>query len=291
MTIETLSYPTTSPNPATAFRQAAEPLWRQDTLAVAIIARDEAQNLRELLPTLDWADEVVVLVDAASQDDTAEVARQHGARVAQRAFDNFAAQRNAAVELCQSDWILSLDADERPSLTLSDEIRAVVQGGSSTAFRVRIESCIFGRRVRFGGTQNDRPVRLFRRGFARWHGDVHETLHVVGQVGSLRASLAHHTLSDLPAFLRKMQHYTALEAATRVSAHQRPWRGERWWAAGREVFRRLIWKHGWLDGPTGWAFCLLSGLSAWVAVDRTLQAFAAQRATASNDRAGAPDAA
>lgn len=285
MTVAAPSHSAPTPNSTTAFRQAAEPFWRQETLAVAIIARDEAQNLRELLPTLDWADEVAVLVDAASQDDTAEVARQHGARVAQRAFDNFAAQRNAAVELCQSDWILSLDADERLSPALSDEIRAVVQGGSSVAFRVRIESCIFGRRVRFGGTQNDRPVRLFRRGFAHWRGDVHETLLVVGQVGSLRASLAHHTLADLPAFLRKMQHYTALEAAARLSALQRPWRGERWWAAGREIFRRLIWKHGWLDGPTGWAFCVLSGLSAWVAVDRTAQAFAAQHSSASDVQA------
>lgn len=287
MTIETPLYSTTAPNSIPAFRLASTPFWRQETLAVAIIARDESRNLRELLPTLDWADEVVVLVDAASQDDTAEVARQHGAQVAQRTFDHFASQRNAVVDLCRSDWILSLDADERLSPALSDEIRAVVQCSRSAAFRVRIESCIFGRRMRFGGTQNDRPVRLFRRGFAHWHGDVHETLHVVGQIGSLRASLAHHTLADLPAFLRKMQHYTALEAAARVSALQRPWRGERWWAAGREVFRRLIWKHGWLDGPTGWAFCLLSGLSAWVAVDRTAQAFAAQHAAAGDDRAGA----
>ncbi len=245
--------------------------FRWETIGVAIIARDEAANLHSLLPTLAWADEVVVVVDAASADATADVARRHGAKVIERAFDRFAAQRNAALTACTTDWVLSLDADERLSPGFVGELGKVLTVSRCAGYRIRIHSRIFGRRFRFSGTQDDRPIRLFRPASAAWRGDVHEVVEVAGGVGQLRSTLEHDTLANLPVFLRKMQHYTALEAQARLAAGRRPWRGERWFAAAREFLRRLVWKHGWLDGPTGWAFCALSGLSAWVAVDRTNQ--------------------
>ncbi len=134
--------------------------------------------------------------------------------------------------------------------------------------------------MRFSGTQDDRPVRLFRRTVARWSGDVHEVLQVASPVTSpvtnsvagpvtaavaeLRHHLEHHTLSTLTAFLAKMDRYTTLEAQQRVAQQRPPRLRDAWIGAPREVFRRLIWKHGVLDGPRGWAFCFLSGLSQWV---------------------------
>lgn len=240
----------------------------QSSVSVAIIARNEAQAIGELLPLLSWAQEVVVLVDADTTDETAEVARRLGAQVAVRPLDDFASQRNAALELCRGNWVLSLDADERPTDSLAAEVQALLPAARCTAYRLRIRSTIFGRRVRFCGTQDDWPVRLFRRELALWHGAVHERLVVAGPVGRLRHGLTHHTLPDLQSFLRKMHQYTALEVQQRLAEGRGPWRGQRWWAAAREFGRRLIWKHGWLDGPTGWLFCGLSGLSAWVAADR-----------------------
>lgn len=264
--------------PTTTRPGAASATARLETIAVAIIARNEARHLERLLPTLTWADELVVLVDAATTDDTAAAARRHGARTATRPFDNFSAQRNAALAMCRADWVLSLDADERVTPSLAAELPAALRGTVCDAFRVLIRSQIFGRPFRFSGTQDDRPVRLFRRQGAAWIGAVHETLHVSGAVGRMQGTILHDTLADLPTFLRKMQEYTALEAATRVASGRGPWRGERWWAAGREFFRRLVWKHGWLDGPTGWAFCALSGLSAWVAADRVRKAWPRRQA-------------
>jgi glycosyltransferase involved in cell wall biosynthesis len=232
-------------------------------ITAAIIARDEERNLSELLPGLQAFDEIVV-VDGGSADGTMAVATACGCRVGARPFDNFANQRNHAWRLATGDWILSIDADERPTPRLLGEIRRVTAAGGRAAYRVPIRSTIFGRPVRYGGTQDDRPLRLFRRGRACWRGSVHEVLEADGPTGLLESWLEHSTLPDLDAFLGKVNRYTALEARARVRAGRPPRPCDPLLAPAREVFRRLVWKWGLLDGPAGWAFCLLSGLSEWL---------------------------
>jgi|GEM_PF-68312 len=240
---------------------------RTPSISVAMIVLDEAPRLRALLPQLAWADEIV-LTDGGSRDETVAIGKQHGCRITSRRFDNFAAQRNFTLSQCRCDWVLSLDADERLTPALVEEMREKTRGSDFNAYRVRIRSSIFGHPMRFAGTQNDTPIRLVRRDNARWVGHVHEQLEVPGNLGQLDHFLQHTTLPDLSAFLTKMHRYTRLEAERRVAEGVIPIRGSAWREPVREVFRRLIWKHGWLDGPYGWAFCLLSGLSAWVAADR-----------------------
>ena len=91
------------------------------TITAAIIALNEAQNLAELLPRLAWVNEIVV-VDGGSADGTAAIARSHGCLAALRPFDGFAEQRNQALKLATGDWILSIDADERPTPRLAAEV-------------------------------------------------------------------------------------------------------------------------------------------------------------------------
>lgn len=237
------------------------------TISAAIIVRDEERHLRELLPRLDWVDEIVV-VDGGSRDATVSVARAAGCRVASREFDGFARQRNAALSLASGDWVLSIDADERPTPALVEEIRWRLPRTRAAGFRVPIRSTILGRPLRRSGTQDDVPLRLVRRGAARWHGEVHERLRVEGRVGRMRSWLTHRTQSNLHEFLTKMQHYTELDALARVAAGRRPRPADRCLAPAREVFRRLCYKQGLLDGPAGWAFCLLSGWYEYVLADK-----------------------
>lgn len=233
-------------------------------LSAAVIAQNEERQIGGLVDSLiDWVDEVVV-VDGGSGDRTVEIARSRGARVYHRPFDTFARQRMAAVERCRGRWILSIDADERPTPRLVEQITRAIGDDRAAAYRIPIRSRIFGRPMRFTGTQDDRPIRLFRRDAARWTGSVHEMLEVRGRVARLDGWLTHETQQDLQTFLTKMHRYTRLEAERRV-AEGRPPRLRDWWLAPpREIFRRLVYKMGFLDGPAGWAFSVLSGLYEWV---------------------------
>ncbi len=236
---------------------------RQPTLTIAVIALNEAAQMPGWLAATAWADEQLV-VDGGSHDTTALIAERHGARVLTHTFDNFAAQRNRALQAASSDWVLFVDADERPSPALRCELLTRLSTAREGAFRVPIRSTIFGRRFRFCGTQDDRPTRLVRRGQGAWVGAVHERYECAGVRGTITAHLDHTTIPDLATFQRKVERYTSLQAEQRVLDRRAPrWR-ERLIAPPREVFRRLLWKHGWLDGPEGWAFAVLSGWSEWV---------------------------
>ena len=100
-----------------------------------VIARDEERMLGDCLASLSFADERLVLVDARTLDRTREIARLAGARVAERAFDTFAGQRDAALGLAKSEWVLFVDADERVTPALRDEVLTAIsaQPASSTA--------------------------------------------------------------------------------------------------------------------------------------------------------------
>jgi glycosyltransferase involved in cell wall biosynthesis len=253
------------------------------SITVATIVLDEARNLPGWLAATAWADERLI-VDGGSRDDSVRLARRAGVRIVERSFDNFAAQRNSALQHATGDWVLFVDADERPTRSLVAELRRRLPDCRQDAFRVRIRSAIFGRPFRFSGTQDDRPLRLVRRGAGRWVGEVHEVLHVAGPKGEL-GWLEHTTIPDLSTMLAKIHRYTQLAAAARVARDRRPRRIGRPLAAAREVFRRLLWKQGWLDGPEGWAFCLLSGVSEWVLETQHRRLWRAAQTQAARHRA------
>ena len=235
-------------------------------LSVLIVARNEERNLEECLASTRFADERVVVVDAASEDATLEIARRLADVVSIRTFDHFANQRNAALELASGDWVLSIDADERVTPELAVEIRQALAdcSHSHAGFRVPIQSEVLGRPFRFSGTQQDLPLRLFRRGRGRWTGLVHETVEIRGSVGRMRHVLEHRTLADVRVFLSKIDHYTSLEACQLYEGGRR----YRWLDLTLRpcwTFLKLyLYKQGFRDGVEGLMFCALSGLSVAV---------------------------
>jgi glycosyltransferase involved in cell wall biosynthesis len=235
-------------------------------ISVLVVARDEARNLADCLAAARWADERVVVVDAASRDDTLAIARREADVVAVRAFDDFASQRNAGLAMASGDWVLSVDADERITPELAGEVRRVTADPDSPnrGYRVPIRSVILGRAFGFSGTQHDLPLRLFRRDSGRWVGPVHEIVDLRGPAGSLRGELQHRTIPTMSAFLDKINRYTTLEAEGLAEA-RRPFRPADLTVRPAWTFFKLyVLKQGFRDGVEGFVFCLFSGVSAAV---------------------------
>jgi glycosyltransferase involved in cell wall biosynthesis len=238
------------------------------SISALILARDEARNLPGCVASLSWVDEVVIVVDPASRDDTLEVAARLTNAVVVRPFDTFAQQRNAALERATGRWVFAVDADERSSPEQAEEIRRAITvhaGGAAPAgFRVPIRSEILGRPFAYSGTQNDRPLRLFQRDLGRWTGDVHETVAIAGAIGRIRTPLSHRTLPDIQTFLSKLDRYTTLEAGAWFREGRRPAAAD-WTVRPLWTFARLyLGRQGFRDGMEGFVFCALSGLSVAV---------------------------
>jgi glycosyltransferase involved in cell wall biosynthesis len=250
-------------------------------ISVLIVARDEAHNLAECLAAAAWADERVVIVDPASRDATLEIARRAADVVAVRAFDDFASQRNFGLSLASGDWVFSIDADERATPELADEIRSLLSHPNLEykGFRVPIRSVILGRDFAFSGTQFDHPLRLFRRDSGQWLGLVHETVQLDGPSGSVRNALRHHTLPDMQVFLTKINHYTTLEARDLAGSSRRFHPIDLTVRPLWIFFKLYVLKQGFRDGVEGLVFCALSGVSSAVRAWKHKELTAAGRPT------------
>ncbi len=252
-------------------------------LSVVIIALNEESRLGRCLASLPKGVEVVVL-DSGSIDGTLQIAANHNARTAIRAFDDYASQKNAALALASRAWIFSLDADEVLSPELSRELVQFVESAeaknSKDAFRVRRRLSFMGRIMRFGKT-SDRPIRLFPRDGGRFHSKIHEQYRP--DYGSIRpaqfhesAYILHFSYENLTDYFDKFNRYTSriaeqhkpgdLDSINFMAHVVRPF---------FEFGTRYVLRLGFLDGYPGYCYAMLSSLYAFVkyakVAERTLK--------------------
>jgi glycosyltransferase involved in cell wall biosynthesis len=232
-------------------------------LTVTLIARDEEDRLPEALAAVAFAEEIVVVVDSATTDRTAEIAEAAGAHVLVRTFDGFGTQKNAAAALATHRWILSIDADEVVSPALALEIRSrlaatVSEKSPPAAFRIPIRLEFLGRELHFGRDTVVRPARLYDRTRARFSEDpVHEKVVASGPVEALDESILHRSYRDLAHYLEKLDRYTTLASEAKWAARKgaMPFLPIR---VAWEFFDRAILRLGVLDGTAGLTFAALS---------------------------------
>lgn len=220
-------------------------------LSAIVIAKNEARNIGECLDSLAFCDEIVV-VDSGSGDDTMRIAQARRARVVANEFAGFGAQKNFALSLAGGEWVLSLDADERVSAELKDEILAALRNPAADAYEMPRLSTFCGRPMRHSGWFPDHVLRLFRRGKARFSDDlVHERVVFDGRPARLREPLTHHPVLRLEDALSRMDRYSTSGADMLVASGRRVsfmtgiLRG--WWA----FVRTYILRAGFLDGREG----------------------------------------
>ena len=182
-------------------------------LSVTVITKDEAPDIEDALKSVAWADEIIV-VDSMSGDGTVDRARPHASRVEVREWPGYVAQKNYAASIASHDWIFSLDADERSTPALAEEIKAVVAAGAGhAAYRMPRVTRHLGRWIRTTDWYPDHQVRLYDRRIAEWTGRrVHEAMTVRGTVGSLRGELEHFAYRDIADHLETIDRYTTYAA-------------------------------------------------------------------------------
>lgn len=256
-------------------------------ISVLLLARDETRDMEELLPTLAFAREVVVVWDPRGDPATRAAADRLGARVFEREFDGFGAQRQFALERCTQDWVLWIDADER----LDPAARAMFASGAWAAvaaaarppwaLSLRRDNWYLGSRIRYCGWQHERVLRLFRRRCARFDDAlVHEQLvfappaerssagataapeapnqsnaPVALRTGHLAASLEHHSYRTREDCETKLRRYGEANAEKAFRAGKRAGALD---VAVRPVLRFLrqyVLQLGVLDGRAGLLLC------------------------------------
>jgi glycosyltransferase involved in cell wall biosynthesis len=181
-------------------------------LSVTVITKNEAANITAALESVRWADEIVV-VDSESTDETVALARTRTDRVVVRPWSGYVAQKNFAASLASHDWVLSLDADERVTPALAQEIQATLASPAHQAYRMPRVTWHLGRWIRTTDWYPDDQLRLYDRRRGRWTGQyVHEAVTVDGSVGRLRGEIEHFAYRDISEHLETIDRYTTYAA-------------------------------------------------------------------------------
>lgn len=180
-------------------------------LAVIILTYNEVEHVEACIRSVSWADRIIVF-DRYSDDETVELARDSGAEIGQETFQNFAQQRNAALDHVETDWVFFVDADERGTPELGLEIRQVIGGRSESGWYVPRHNYIFGRLTLSAGWFPDYQLRLFRHGRVRYERPVHEIAVVDGDIGYLKNPLIHYNYRNPSHFHAKQRAYSDFDA-------------------------------------------------------------------------------
>ncbi len=243
-----------------AFAEAAQTI---PGISAIVITKNEAHNLPACLATLNWVHEIIV-VDAESKDSTIELAHEYTDKVFVRRWENFSSAKSFALAQCTSEWVLSIDADERVTPELREEICALLSSQPLyEGYEVPRLANFLGRWMMHGGWYPGYVLRLFRRehgGFNEVR--VHEAVKIEGRIGRLRHHLLHYTDPIIQHYFEKFNSYTSLASE---ELHRQNKSFHLWDLLFRPLwffFRMYILRTGFMDGLPG--FILASFSAAYV---------------------------
>ncbi len=273
-------------------------------ISVLILTRNEEKDLPACLQSVGWSDDVHVF-DSFSTDRTCTIAEQHGAKVTQRTFDDYAAQRNAALHGLpfRHPWVLILDADERVPAALRDELMRFVHGAppGARAARLRRRDYLYGTWLRHAQA-SPYYIRFVLPQYVHYERAVNEVLKVNGAIADLTQPFDHYPFSKgMRHWLDKHNVYSTLEAELSLKSR----RGETPFSARRaffsrdfnerryhqkELFYRLparplirfvyqyLLKRGFLDGRAGFTYAALQAMYEYMIVLKMRELIAANAA-------------
>jgi glycosyltransferase involved in cell wall biosynthesis len=235
---------------------------KKTPLSVVVITKNEESRIRECLESVSWASEIIVL-DDSSTDKTVEIAKEFTPRVYSRAMDIEGKHRNYAYALASHEWILSLDADERVTPELRDEIQALLSSGPTcNGYAIPRKNYVGQYWARYGGMYPSAQLRLFRKDKFKYDelAEVHPQAYMPDPRGTLKSDMLHYTYRDFTDAIAKLDRQTDLEA-------------RKWFREKRKVgvfgtirktidrFSRAYFKkQGYKDGVVGLFLAVNSGM-------------------------------
>jgi glycosyltransferase involved in cell wall biosynthesis len=229
-------------------------------VTAVIAAHDEGANIEACVESVDWATEVIV-VENDSADDTVHRAKSAGANVISPQFTTIGNARNQAIVRARTGWIFVLDADERCTPALAEEIQRTIPVTDRVAFRVPRRNFFLGREIRHGGWGSDRPIRLFTRDLRYNTNLVHEhvDLPAGARAGDLASTLLHYTYASLDQYFEKFERYSRWWAEQNFARGRRTGPAAVLFKPPSRFFSMYVLKGGFRDGAPG---LVLAGLAA-----------------------------
>jgi glycosyltransferase involved in cell wall biosynthesis len=226
-------------------------------LSIVIITKNEAHAISDCLRSVAWAEEIIV-VDSGSTDNTISICQQMGAKITVTSdWPGFGKQKNRALALATQPWVLSIDADERITPELQEEIKRVIATDTNASYRMPRSSSYCGKFIKHSGWVPDYITRLFKRGYGNFSEDlVHERLLTEHPTLTLKNPLLHISYINLEEVLDKVNRYSTAGAAMSFSNRKSATLGQAIrhgvWAFIRTYFIRL----GFLDGKIGFVLAV-----------------------------------
>lgn len=221
------------------------------TLSVIIVTKNESQNIAACIGSVSFASEILVL-DSGSTDDTVDLAKAAGATVHSTDWPGYGLQQSRGIRLATGDWVLSLDADERVSTELANELMGAISHPRADGYRLPRSSSFCGQFIRAGGWVPDYTLRLVRRDAAGFTDHfLHAHMTVKGKHANLVNPIIHYSYRNIDDVLDKLNRYSRgsavdlLNQGVTSGLSKAMLKG--FWAFIRSYFLR----RGFLDGQAG----------------------------------------
>ncbi len=222
---------------------------------------NESHNIDAVIRSVQWCDEILV-VDSFSTDDTVELAKRLGARIIQSEYINSASQKNRNIPNASHQWILLVDADERVTGELRNEITALLKKSEipCDAYWISRRNFFMGKEIKYSGWQGDKVIRFFNRDTCRYEEkSVHAEVVTSGKIGHLKSKLDHHTYKDVFHYMEKWDRYTTWSAQDAMKKNVNPGFYHFVIKPAFRFIKHYFLQLGILDGKAGY---IISSLSA-----------------------------
>jgi|SRR4030095_3624733 len=236
-------------------------------ISAIVITFNEEENIRGCLESLEWTDEIIV-VDSKSKDNTINIAKEYTNKIFTADNIPYGEKRNLGIKNSESDWILWVDADERVTEKLKNEVLDIINdpGNKTAAFYIKRKSFFINKFIKHSGWYPDYTLRLFKRstGIKFDSAKVHEKALYSGKTGKLRNDILHFTDKDFEHYVNKLNIYTTLSAEEMHNGRRKSSVFDIIFRPAFTFFKMYFLKLGILDGYIGLVLSALSSIHVMV---------------------------